>query len=52
VWPRVVAVVLGVAVVFLAGYGVGRAVDDNPTPGPSVTTVRTIQPLPAVKPAG
>ena len=47
-WPRAVATLAGVVVLLLAGYGVGRAVDDNPEPGPAVTTIRTIQPLPAV----
>lgn len=52
VWPRLVAVVAGIAVVFLAGYGVGRALDDNPKPGPAVTTIRSIEPLPAVTTTG
>ena len=43
---------LAVGVVFLAGYGLGRAVDDNPEPGPPVTTIRRIQPLPPVTTTG
>ncbi len=46
-WPRKMAIALGVLVVFLAGYGLGRAVDDNPNPGPLVTTIRTVDPVPA-----
>lgn len=46
-WPRALAAAVGTAVVFLAGYGVGRALDDNPRPGPAVTTIATVEPLPA-----
>ena len=34
-----------VAVVFVAGVAVGRAVDDAPSPGGSQTIVRTLEPL-------
>lgn len=47
-WPRVVASLAGALAVFAAGYGLGRALDDNPEQGPMVTTVRTLKPLPAV----
>lgn len=33
-----------VAVVFAAGVAVGQALHDNPKPGVTVTTVRTIHP--------
>jgi hypothetical protein len=46
-WSRKAALALGVLLVFLVGYGVGRAVDDNPRPGPLVTTIRTVDPAPA-----
>jgi hypothetical protein len=36
--------VLGVAVVFLLGLVVGRAVEDAPTPGGQQTGVRTLLP--------
>lgn len=52
VWPRALAAAVAVAAVFLAGYGLGRAIDDNPEPGPAVTTIRTVRPLPAVTTTG
>ena len=47
-WPRRVAAVAGIAVVFLAGIGFGKALDDNPSPGGTQTVVRTLHPLPLV----
>ena len=36
--------ILFVAVVFAVGVAVGRALHDNPKPGVTVTTVRTLHP--------
>ena len=47
-WPKVAAAVAAVLVVFLSGFGLGQALDDNPDPGPAVTTIQRIEPLPAV----
>jgi len=47
-WLRAVAAVAGGLVLLAAGYGLGRALDDNPDPGPAVTTIRDLKPLPAV----
>ena len=41
---------LAVVVAFGAGLGLGQALDDNPSPGRTQTSVRTLQPL-AVPPA-
>jgi hypothetical protein len=41
---RWLLVALVVAVAFIAGVAVGEALHDNPKPGISVTTVRTIHP--------
>jgi hypothetical protein len=38
--------VLGAALVFAVGLAVGKALDDGPEPPATVTTVRTLQPLP------
>ena len=34
-----------IAVVFVAGYAIGRAVEDAPQPGGTQTIVRTLDPL-------
>ncbi len=47
-WPRRLATVLGILVVFLAGIGLGEALNDNPQPGGTQTVVRTLHPLPLV----
>jgi hypothetical protein len=44
--PVLVAAVLGVVVAFAAGLGLGRALEDGPQPGRTVTAVRTLDPLP------
>jgi hypothetical protein len=49
-WPRVVAVVLGAAIVFALGVALGLALDDRPVPGGTQTYVRTLQPLPQQEP--
>jgi hypothetical protein len=46
----VLAAVALVALAFALGVAVGDALDDNPSPGTSVTRVRTLKPL-AVPPA-
>jgi hypothetical protein len=47
-WPRRLAAVAGIVVVFLAGIGLGEALHDNPNPGGTQTVVRTLHPLPLV----
>jgi hypothetical protein len=49
-WPRVVAVVLGAAILFALGVALGLALDDRPVPGGTQTYVRTLQPLPQKEP--
>jgi hypothetical protein len=36
----------GGAVLFALGIGLGRALEENPEPGGTVTQVRTLRPLP------
>ena len=47
-WPRVVAILLGLAVAFVLGIGLGESLHDNPGSGGSQTLVRTLNPLPLV----
>jgi drug/metabolite transporter (DMT)-like permease len=47
-WPKVVAGLAGIVVVFAAGFGLGKALDDNPDPGPAVTTIQGLEALPPV----
>jgi hypothetical protein len=47
-WPRRLAVVLLVALAFVAGIGLGKALHDNPDAGGTQTIVRTLQPQPLV----
>jgi hypothetical protein len=42
----VVAVLAGLALAFALGLSLGRALDDGPEPGATVTFVRTLEPLP------
>jgi type VI protein secretion system component VasF len=51
-WPKLVALLAAAVVVFLAGFGLGQALDDNPDPGPAVTTIQQLEPLPAVTETG
>jgi hypothetical protein len=37
-----------VAAAFGVGLAVGMSLDDNPTPGGTLTTIRTLRPLPPV----
>jgi len=46
-WPWLIAAVVGIAVVFLAGVGLGEALHDSPDGG-TQTLVRTLHPLPLV----
>ena len=48
---RIAAVLVAGALVFLLGIALGQATRDNPPPGTSVTSVRTLEPrgLPAVR---
>ena len=47
-WPRFLAVVVALIVIFAFGVGLGEALHDNPTPGGTQTLVRTLHPLPLV----
>jgi hypothetical protein len=42
----VVAVLLLLTLVFLVGLALGRAIEEGPEPGGTVTQVRTLQPVP------
>jgi hypothetical protein len=44
----VAVVVIGLVVAFLAGIGLGEAMNDNPDTGRTQTFVRTLHPLPLV----
>ena len=43
---RVLFAVAGIAVAFLVGLSLGRALEDGPAPGETRTSVRTLRPLP------
>lgn len=45
-WPRIAAVVVGIALVFALGVALGLALQDRPVPGGTQTFVRTLEPLP------
>ena len=47
-WPLASRRAAGIAVVFLAGVGLGEALHDNPDTGGTQTVVRTLHPLPLV----
>jgi hypothetical protein len=47
-WPRRLAVVGAVALAFVAGIGLGEALNDNPDPGGTQTLIRTLHPEPLV----
>jgi len=47
-WPWILASVVGIAIVFLAGVGLGQALHDNPDTTGTQTLVRTLHPLPLV----
>ena len=49
-WPRVLALVVGAAVLFAFGVALGLALDDRPVPGGTQTFVRTLEPLPQTSP--
>jgi hypothetical protein len=38
-------VAAALVVVFVAGLALGQSLDDNPSPGPTQTLVRTLKPL-------
>jgi hypothetical protein len=42
---RLLLVALGLAVVFVAGIGLGEALNDEPATGGNQTVVRTLRPL-------
>jgi hypothetical protein len=43
-WTRSLLVVLAVTVVFAVGIAVGEAIHDNPKPGITLTTEKTVHP--------
>jgi hypothetical protein len=45
-WPAALAALLVLALVFLLGLSLGKALEDGPEPGVTVTAVRTLEPLP------
>jgi hypothetical protein len=45
---RVLLAIVVVACVFAAGVALGEALHDNPNPGGTTTTERTLRPLPLV----
>jgi hypothetical protein len=48
---RVVAVAVGLVLVFVVGMAFGQALDDGPAPGGGLTTiVRTLTPIPQESP--
>ena len=49
-WLRVVLLILGAAILFALGVGLGLALDDRPVPGGAQTFVRTLDPLPQKAP--
>ena len=49
-WPKVLAIVVGAVVLFLAGLGLGLALEDRPVPGGTQTSVRTLEPSPQAEP--
>ncbi len=49
-WPRVLAAVVGAALLFALGVALGLALDDRPVPGGTQTSIRTLPPLPQTTP--
>ena len=49
-WPRILAAIVGAALLFLLGLAVGLALEDRPVPGGTQTSVRTLEPLPQQEP--
>ena len=47
-WPRYLLGAAGIALIFLAGVGLGQALHDNPDTSRTQTLVRTLHPLPLV----
>jgi hypothetical protein len=47
-WPWVVGFLVGLAVAFVCGIGLGQALHDAPQSGGTQTIVRTLHPLPLV----
>ena len=46
VWPRLALGLAALALAFAVGLSLGKALEDGPQPGGTVTYVRTLQPLP------
>jgi hypothetical protein len=45
-WPRIVLGVAVAALAFALGIALGKALEEGPAPGGTVTYVRTLEPLP------
>jgi ABC-type Fe3+ transport system permease subunit len=45
-WPALVGVALSLVLAFVVGVALGRALEEGPAPGRTVTAVRTLEPLP------
>lgn len=45
-WSRVLAVLAVLVLAFAVGLSLGKALGDGPEPGATVTSVRTLEPLP------
>jgi ferric-dicitrate binding protein FerR (iron transport regulator) len=45
-WPSVLALAVAIVLAFALGLALGQALDDGPEPGATVTSVRTLEPLP------
>jgi hypothetical protein len=45
-WPRRIVLALAVLLVFAAGVALGKALNDGPARGVTLTSVRTLEPLP------
>jgi hypothetical protein len=45
-WPRVLAILVLLLAAFAVGFAFGKAANDRPEPGVTVTTVRTLEPVP------
>ena len=45
-WARLLAIAAAILLAFALGLALGQALDDGPQPGATVTSVRTLEPLP------
>lgn len=45
-WPLLLLALAAAGVIFLLGVGLGLTLEERPSPGGEVTSVRTLRPLP------